>query len=151
MDKTKRKRIIIIVCLAVILPILYLNVGIAMSTDCGGCLTISFDKFDMMTADRLVVFDGEREVTITDVDFVRSLTAETVAGTSKEYCCANLDEGAWVEVYKGDRLVRHMRYIENHHALAYKADLFHWVLFGKEGHAFLSRDIWQKLESFIEK
>lgn len=151
MEKTKRKRKIIILCLAVILPILFLNMGIDMDTDAGGCLTISFDKFSMLTADRLVVFDGEREVTITDADFVRRFTGETVAGTSKAYCCMHLDGGAWVEVYKGDRLVRHMRYIENHDALAYDADLFHWVLFGKEGHAFLSRETSEQLGSFLEE
>lgn len=114
----------------------------------GGAVCISFDKWDMMRADRILIgFRGET-YTVTDPAFIQTFSTETLAGTFHEYCCSNLNEG-WVEIYRGDRLVRRMRYIANHEAFAYEADLTHWVLFGKEGHAFLSGDLQQKLQEIL--
>ena len=147
----KKKRIMIgLVSLCLILMIILpLNVGISGEPlDAGGTVCISFDKWDMLRADKLIIgFDGET-YTVTDLEFIRAFSKETLAGTHSEYCCSNLNEG-WVEVYRGDRMVRRMRYIANHEAFAYEADITHWVLFGKEGHAFLSRDTWEKLQEII--
>lgn len=147
----KKKRIMIgLVSLCLILMIILpLNVGISGEPlDAGGAICISFDKWDMLRADKLIIgFDGET-YTVTDPGFIRVFSKETLAGTLTEYCCSNLNEG-WVEIYRGDRLVRRMRYIANHEAFAYEADITHWVLFGKEGHAFLSRDTWEKLQEII--
>ena len=131
--------------------LLILNVSINGDPySAGGCVCISFDKWDMLRADKLVVkFRGET-YTITDPDFVRSFAGDTLAGTYTDYCCAILDDG-WVEVYRGDRLIRHMRFIENHGALAYEADSLHWVLFGDEGHAFLSHETDKQLRQLIKQ
>ncbi len=114
----------------------------------GGAVCISFDKWDMLRADKIVIGFGGETYTVTDPGFIQAFSKETLAGTFHEYCCSNLNEG-WVEIYRGDRLVRRMRYIANHDAFAYEADLAHWVLFGKEGHAFLSSDLRQKLQEII--
>ena len=115
----------------------------------GGAVCVSFDKWDMMRADKIILqYRGETYV-VTDLEFVRAFCSETFAGTYSEYCCSNLDDG-WVEIYRGDRLLRRMRYIANHGAFAYEADMAHWVLFGKEGHAFLSGDLDQKLQEIID-
>lgn len=147
----KKKRIMIgLVSLSLILMIvLSLNVSISGEPlDAGGAVCISFDKWDMLRADKIIIgFDGET-YTVTDPEFIRAFSKETLAGSFHEYCCSNLDEG-WVEIYRGDRLVRRMRYIANHEAFAYEADITHWVLFGKEGHAFLSSDLRQKLQEII--
>ena len=117
--------------------------------DAGGAVCISFDKLDMLRADKLIFGFNGKTYTITDPDFIKSFCKETLAGTHQSYCCSDLDEG-WIEIYRGERLVRRMRCIANHQAFAYEADLAHWVLFGKEGHAFLPRDIWEELQEFTK-
>ena len=116
--------------------------------EAGGAVCISFDRWDMLRADKVVIRFHEETHTITDTEFVRAFSKETLSGTHSEYCCSNLDDG-WVEIYRGDRLLRHMRFISNHDAFAYEADITHWVLFGKEGHAFLSVDLRQRLLEII--
>ena len=114
----------------------------------GGAVCISFDKWDMLRADKIIIGFQEETYTVTDSEFIRAFSQETLAGTFHEYCCSNLNEG-WVEIYRGERLLRRMRYIANHEAFAYEADITHWVLWGKEGHAFLSKDMWEKLHEII--
>lgn len=114
----------------------------------GGAVCISFDKWDMLRADKIIIGYRGETYTVTDPAFVQAFSQETLAGTYSDYCCSNLDDG-WVEIYRGNRLLRRMRYIANHEAFAYEADVAHWVLFGEEGHAFLSRDMWEKLHEII--
>lgn len=135
-------------CLAVVIT-LFLNVGISGEPlMAGGAVCISFDKWDMLRADKIVIGHREETHTITDPDFIKSFCKETLAGTYHEYCCSDLDEG-WAEIYRGDRLVRRMRFIANHDAFAYEADIAHWVLFGKEGHSFLSNDLRDQLNEMM--
>lgn len=150
-DTQKRAlgRIGILCAAAVVVLFFLLNISIDCSLDAGGCLSVSFDKWAMTHADRLVVFDGKKEVTITDRDFLRSFGKETASGSHKEYCCAG-DKGAWAELYKGGQLVRKLRYIPNHDAFAYEADLAHWVLFGAEGHSFLSNELRHQLSDYLQ-
>ena len=114
----------------------------------GGAVCISFDKWDMLRADKIIISYHGDTYTVTAPEFVRAFSQETLAGTFYGYCCSNLNDG-WVEIYRGNRLVRRMRYIANHEAFAYEADITHWVLFGKEGHAFLSSSLGQKLQEII--
>ncbi len=114
----------------------------------GGAICISFDKWDMLRADKIIIDYRGELYTVTDSEFVQAFSKETLAGTYSEYCCSNLNDG-WVEIYRGDRLLRRMRYIANHDAVAYEADITHWVLFGKEGHAFLSPNMWKKFYEII--
>lgn len=114
----------------------------------GGAVCISFDKWDMLRADKIIMgYRGETH-TVTDPEFVRAFAEETLSGTYSDYCCANQTDG-WVEIYRGDRLLRRMRFIANHDAFAYEADVAHWVLFGKEGHAFVSVDLRKELSEII--
>ena len=133
----------------ILLAALFLNVSISGEPGmAGGAVCISFDKWDMLRSDKIVIGYRGETYTVTDPVFVRSFARETLAGTYSEYCCSNLNDG-WVEIYRGDRLLRRMRYIANHEALAYEADAAHWVLFGEEGHAFLSKNVWEKLHEII--
>lgn len=145
--------ILALLLLALILSLILIpNVSVASGLkDAGGCVSVSFDKRDMMTADKLVIKIGAAEYTTTDTDFIRQFAQETVAGTHSDYCCANTEYDKWIEIYKGDRLVRRMRWIQNHDAIAYEADADHWVLFGDEGHSFLSNDVRRKLYEMIGK
>ena len=132
-----------LVCLvlSILIVTLSLNVSIAGEPGmAGGCVCISFDKWDMQRADKIVIeFRGET-YTVTDPEFVRSFCQRTTAGTYSDYCCAHHQEGS-IEIYRQGRLIRRMRYVENHDAIVYDADPTHWVLFGTEGHAFLTGDI----------
>jgi len=150
MSQKKKKIMIGLACLClVLLIVLSLNVSISGEPwMAGGAVCISFDKWDMLRADKIIIgFQGET-YTVTDSEFIRAFSQETLAGTRYEYCCSNENDG-WVEIYRGERLLRRMRYIANHEAFAYEADSTHWVLFGKEGHAFLSKDLWEKLHETI--
>lgn len=150
MSRKKKKVIIGMVCFCLILLIaIPLNVSISGEPlMAGGAVCISFDKWDMLRADKIIIGYRDKTYTVTDPEFIQVFSGETLAGTYSEYCCSNLDDG-WVEIYRGERLLRRMRYISNHDAFAYDADITHWVLFGKEGHAFLSRDAWEKLHEII--
>jgi len=147
----KKGRVILLVSLCVVLLVLVLSLNVSVAGEpgmAGGCVSISFDKWDMLRADRVIIETRGETYTVTDPAFVRSFSRETLAGTYKDYCCAQMEDG-WMEIYRGNRLLRRMRYISNHNALAYEADAAHWVLFGKEGHAFLSEDMCKKLEEII--
>ena len=139
---------VICLCLGVLLTLLF-TAGISGEPlMAGGVVCISFDKWDMQRADKIVIGHRGETHTIKDAGFIKAFCKETLAGTYHEYCCSDLDEG-WVEIYRGDRLVRRMRYVANHDAFAYEADIAHWVLFGNEGHAFLSKDVRDQLDEIL--
>lgn len=135
--------------LVILIATILLNVSVAgRPVFAGGCISVTFDKWDMMRADKVIIhFDG-KQYTVTDTKFIRDLCKETLAGTLSSYCCSDFDDG-WIKIYRGDRLIRRMRYIENHEAFAYEADPAHWVLFGDESHAFLSKQTWEQLRAII--
>lgn len=148
--RAKRYIIAGLVCIFLIIT-LFLNASIAGEPgDAGGCISISFDKWDMQRADKVMIYYDGEQYTVTDPEFIQALTTETLAGTFSEYCCSHFEDG-WIEIYRGDRLIRRMRYIENHGALAYEADIAHWVLSGEESHAFLSREVEDQLRQIIGK
>ena len=147
--RNKKKWIAIgVACIIVVL--LFLTTGIDLSTDAGGALCISFDKWDMIRADKILLYHNGHTYTITDPDTVKGFCMDTLVGDMTDYCCANLDEG-WAEIYRGDRLIRRMRYIANHDTFAYEADIGHWVLFGDEGHAELSQETRNQLKAIMDK
>ena len=137
------------VCLIALILVLSLHVGVAGEPwTAGGSVCVSWDKQALRRADKVVLAVGEKTYTITDADLVRALAQDTLAGTHNDYCCARAEDG-WMEIYRGDCLLRRMRYIANHDAFAYEADGSHWVLFGEEGHAFLSNDTAERLKSVV--
>lgn len=150
-QKTELFVVLALLLLALILAIILIpNVGVASGIkDAGGCISVSFDKWDMMHADKLVIKIGAAEYITTDTDFIQQFARETLAGTHSDYCCARTEYDKWIEIYKGDRLIRRMRWIQNHDAIAYEADAGHWVLFGEEGHSFLSNDTRRTLYEMI--
>lgn len=136
-------------CLGLAVLLLSLNVSIGGEPwMAGGCVTVNFDKWDMRRADKLVATYNGQQYVSEDADFVRAFAEATLSGTWTEYCCSNENVAA-VEIYRGDRLLRRYRYVENHDAFAYEADPTHWVLFGKEGHAFISGDICNQFRQLL--
>ena len=144
----KGKKMWRILPVAMVAAVLLLNVSIAGEPEmAGGCVCISFDKWDMLRADKIVITYRGQTHTVTDPNFVLGFTQGTMAGTYSDYCCANLQEGR-IEIYRGDRLLRTMRYVENHDAFVYDEDATRWVLGGGEGHVFLTgwvRDEFRRL------
>lgn len=149
---TKKKGLFLAViglCAVLLAVMLATNVSIGGApTMSGGCVCISWDKWDMMRADKIVLTMPDETYTVTDPDLIRILAEETLTGDYTDYCCAKAEDG-WMEIYRGERLLRRMRYIENHNAFAYEADGSHWVLFGSEGHAFLSANTMKKLRESL--
>ena len=150
MSQKKKWIIFSLVSLCLIL-LIALSLSVRISGEpgmAGGAVCVSFDKWDMLRADKIIIGYRGQIYTVTDPAFVQAFSQETLAATYSAYCCSNSDDG-WVEIYRGNRLLRRMRYIANHEAFAYEADAAHWVLFGKEGHAFLSQNTWKKLREII--
>ena len=148
-QKKKWIRICLISLTLILLIVSFLCISISGEPlMAGGAVCISFDKWDMLRANKIIIDYRGELYTVTDSEFIQAFSKETLAGTYNEYCCSNLNDG-WVEIYRGDRLLRRMRFIANHDAVAYEADLTHWVLFGKEGHIFLSGELRQKLQEII--
>ena len=134
---------LVILCAISLIAFCALNVGIAGEPGmAGGCVCVSFDKWDMDRADKIVFEFSGGTSTVTDPELIRAFCNETLAGTYSDYCCAHeQDPNIEIQIYRQDRLIRSMRYVENHDAVVYNADSAHWVLFGDEGHAFLSYEL----------
>lgn len=71
----------------------------------GGCLSVSFDKMAMNSVDKVLVDFGEKEVEITDPNFVKLLVDETMAATNVHVGCP---EDRRIDLYSGDKLIRSM-------------------------------------------
>ena len=149
MRRKIRIAIMICSCLVIFIAVSTRFVGIDANLKmAGGGLCISFDKWDMERANKIVVQVGDENYTLTDLELVRAIARESVAGTYSDYCCAHSPDG-WMEIYRGDKLLRRMDFMSNHGGLAYDADASHWVLFGEQGHAFLSKETRDNLEKII--
>ncbi|MBR2890259.1 MAG: hypothetical protein IKC09_08310 [Oscillospiraceae bacterium] len=147
----KKKKLLIALAVVCLIFLILLSLNVSISGEpwmAGGAVCISFDKWDMLRSDKIVIGYRGKTYTVTEPGFVQAFSKDTLSGTYSGYCCSNQDDG-WVEIYRGDRLLRRMRYIANHEAFAYEADAAHWVLFGEEGHVFLSTDVWKKLHEII--
>ena len=152
---TKKRKIVLVLIgllLVALVAVMLLCVSVAGEPwMAGGCVSISWDKAVMRQADKMLFHVDGVTYTITDPALVQSVAEETLAGTYTDYCCAHLDSG-WMEIYRGDRLLRRMRYVGgSHDTFAYEADWGHWVLFGDESHATLSRETADALYAIIGK
>ena len=78
-QKTELFVVLALLLLALILAIILIpDVGIASGIkDAGGCISVSFDKWDMTHADKLVIKIGAAEYITTDTDFIHQLARET--------------------------------------------------------------------------
>ena len=94
----KRKWLCILLIFVAVVTFLCLNVSIdsdiAMA---GGCVSISFDKWDMRRADKMVVICKGQQYVSENTDFVRGFAEATLAGTYTDYCCTSARRypGGW--------------------------------------------------------
>lgn len=149
----KKKRILIIAgCLCVLL-ILSQFIGISTAgafTAGGGCFSVVFDKALVLSADRIVIREGVKTVTITDKALVREIAAEFVVANRTDLCGYHADK--WMEIYNGDLLVRSIHWNACCElAEIYEADAFHWVFpsHSNIGQVYLSREFRERLDQII--
>lgn len=154
--KKKFCMIISSVCVSLILAVVVLSQFVAVSTDVlsnvgGGTNSVVFDKAVVMSADRIVVREGEKVVTITDKALVREIASAFVVANRTDLCGYYDDK--WMEIYNGDKLVRNIHW-NAHDELAevYEADGSHWVWpsSSKVGQVELSREFVERLNEIIQ-
>ena len=156
-EKQKIKRIVKRVVFWGAVLFLLLNVSIGSKIEMvRGCISIAFDKWDMMWADKAILYVDGQEYVITDIDLVREIAKDTAVATYYEECecTAGYKNDRWIELYVGDRQIRRMQWLESHDWVrTYDTDAFHWVLFNDTdaGYAELDLELCQKLYQLVKE
>ncbi|MDD6200516.1 MAG: hypothetical protein PUB93_04525 [Firmicutes bacterium] len=139
------------VFLVALLILLFLNVSLRINPfDGGGCISIAFDKFPMLIANRAVICYGDVRYEITDIGLVREITSETRCATNTDLRHPNTDR--WIEIYCGDTLIRRMRWEDNHDGIiVYNAGVLHWIFPSNDGEGLVypSEELLARLNTLI--
>ena len=125
-----KKRILVfaIVTALVLLNWIFVDVSVEsiVRDEAGSCICVVFDKPLVKGADRIVIYENDQVITITDKDTVRQIAGLFTVANRTGLCEHTGD--LRLEIYHGDRLVR--KITENcddgfYHI--YDRDLLHWV------------------------
>ena len=125
-----KKRILVfaIVTALVLLNWIFVDVSVEsiIRDEAGSCICVVFDKPLVKGADRIVIYENDQVITITDKDTVRQIAGLFTVANRTGLCEHTGD--LRLEIYHGDRLVR--KITENcddgfYHI--YDRDLLHWV------------------------
>ena len=148
--------VIVVVAIAIVAGIIWFNSVANMGssnifTESGGCISVSFDKREVKTVDKVVVSNGEKEVTIEDNTFVDRIVNETKVAT---HICRRCPEDKRIDLYCGDTLVRSMGWSTCCDTVrVYSADDTHWVfsIEGQEdeGYVYLSNALIRQLNDLF--
>ena len=124
----KRILVFVIVTALVLLSWIFVDVGVEsiIRDEAGSCICVVFDKPLVKGADRIVIYENDQVITITDKDTVRQIAGLFTVANRTGLCEHTGD--LRLEIYNGDRLVR--KITENcddgfYHI--YDRDLLHWV------------------------
>ncbi len=147
--KLSKKKLLILSCAgAAILLVVFLavNVGFWCNED---CISVAFDKAAMKKVDRAAVIVDGTEYPITDPWLIRQLADQTVVSTHTLLC--NSQEGRWIELYDGDKLVRRMNWEQAHDGvIVYASDQTHWIFGEAEyGQTYLTQEVLDALYEAI--
>lgn len=134
--KSKRFRIpaavieLVIVAVLALLIWIFVDVSIEsiLQNRAGSCISVIFDKPLVKGANRVVVYERSRVITITQEETVRQIAdLFTVANCT---CLCSPGQDRRIELYNGDLLVRELRQTQCGSDLydCYEPDLLHWVL-----------------------
>lgn len=143
---TKRKTLILGIIISVLLTItavllFYRNVGIntPFSSLGNGVISVVFDKAEVLRADKVVLREGEKSLTITDPQQVRAIAEDFMVANSAGLCGYYNDR--WIDIYHGEKLVRQIHW-NDHDDLAtvYRADRTHWLWPHTEAQVSLSKE-----------
>lgn len=124
----KRILVLAIVTALVLLSWIFVDVSVEsiIRSEAGSCICVVFDKPLVKGADRIVIYENDQVITITDKDTVRQIAGLFTVANRTGLCEHTGD--LRLEIYNGDRLVR--KITENcddgfYHI--YDRDLLHWV------------------------
>ena len=125
-----KKRILVfaIVTALVLLSWIFVDVSVEsiIRDEAGSCICVVFDKPLVKGADRIVIYENDQVITMTDKDTVRQIAGLFTVANRTGLCEHTGD--LRLEIYNGDRLVR--KITENCDDGFYHIsdrDLLHWV------------------------
>lgn len=151
-----RQRKLFYICIVLVLLLFMLSPFVAVSTSGftgvgGGCFSVAFDKSLVLGADRIVIYEGDEVITVTDEALVRRISSEFVVADRTDLCGYHSDRR--LEIYNGQQLVRSVQWNACCElAEIYEADAAHWLFPSTEGigQVALSAEFMQWLDALIE-
>lgn len=124
----KRILVLAIVTALVLLSWIFVDVSVEsiIRSEAGSCICVVFDKPLVKGADRIVIYENDQVITITDKDTVRQIAGLFTVANRTGLCEHTGD--LRLEIYHGDRLVRTItENCEDGFYHIYDRDLLHWV------------------------
>ena len=124
----KRILVLAIVTALVLLSWFFVDVSVEsiIRDEAGSCICVVFDKPLVKGADRIVIYENDQVITITDKDTVRQIAGLFTVANRTGLCEHTGD--LRLEIYHGDRLVRTItENCEDGFYHIYDRDLLHWV------------------------
>ena len=159
MENKKRRipaPVIELVIILVIALLIWIFVDVSaeslVNDKAGGCISVVFDKPFVKGADRIVVYEKDQVITITDKDTVHQIADLFVVANCTALCSPGRERR--IEIYNGDRLVRNIRQTQcgSDMYYIYECDLFHWVFpEWSDGEVGLTPEERQWLDGIIEQ
>ena len=152
MNKQKCKSLVFAIATAlVLLGWVFIDVSVesVIRNEAGSCISVVFDKPFVKGADRIVIYEGDRVITIEDKETVREIADLFVVANCTALCSPSTERR--IEIYNGDWLVRKIFWTQcQSEYYIYECDLFHWVFpeFGA-GEVSLSSEDSQWLDGII--
>ena len=124
----KRILVLAIVTALVLLSWIFVDVSVEsiIRDEAGSCISVVFDKPFVKGADRIVIYENDQVITITDKDTVRQIAGLFTIANRTGLCEHTGD--LRLEIYHGDRLVRTItENCDDGFYHIYDRDLLHWV------------------------
>ena len=124
----KRIFVLTIVTALVLLSWIFVDVSVEsiIRDEAGSCICVVFDKPLVKGADRIVIYENDQVITITDKDTVRQIAGLFTVANRTGLCEHTGD--LRLEIYHGDRLVRTItENCDDGFYHIYDRDLLHWV------------------------
>ena len=123
----------------------------------GKCVSIApFGKLEVMGIDKAVITVGGVSVTVTDANLLSRIVDETKVATHSYTCTHDNMKDRCIDLYRGDKLVRSMKWYECQDAVrVYDVDLTHWIFpelgagVAEAGYAELSRELVKELNGLF--
>lgn len=151
-----RQRTLLCICVILLLLLFLLSPFVAVSTSGftgvgGGCFSVVFDKHMVLGADRVLIYEGDDLITVTDESLVRRIASAFVVADRTGLCGYHSDRR--LEIYNGQQLLRSVQWNACCElAEIYNADAAHWLFpsTGGIGQVALTEEFMQWLDALIE-
>lgn len=151
-----RQRTLLYICVILLLLLFLLSPFVAVSTSGftgvgGSCFSVVFDKHMVLGADRVLIYEGDDLITVTDETLVRRIASAFVVADRTDLCGYHSDRR--LEIYNGQQLLRSVQWNACCElAEIYNADAAHWLFpsTGGIGQVALTEEFMQWLDALIE-